>query len=200
MSDYACRPTHWGSAATMYGYKGGAWDLGYVVHTDEMWIVPGPETSDGVPRIELTPRQAMINRKVYGFVTEIIESGQMLNTETRYRLVAIVQIVYYKDGGQSDDSWMWVKTSASTSYALVVGTCGVMIGSIIAGVLPPTAGPHLTTRIESWAPSSCRGWQLNGIGGGPKPRYFDIDPETTDQIPAIGGSGFDISRLRYAIA
>ena len=197
----ASRPTPWDVAWTMYGWSGDAQDLEYIIHTDEITIIPGPQTSGRVPRAELTPRLAMQNRKVYGFLSEILESDQMLNTETRYRFVTVVQIVYYKGPGDtSQDSWMWVKTNAFSSNALLTDPCGVMVGPIVTGALPPTFGTHLATQLGSWAVSDCRGWKLNGLGGAHRPHYFDIDPETTDHLPTLGGSAFDLTRLRYAIA
>ena len=154
----------------MYGWSGHRGDLGHIIHTDDIRVIPGPQTVDGLPRVELTPRLAMQNRKVYGFISEIVESDQMLNTETCYRFVVIVQIVYYKDAGQQEDSWMWAKTNAFSSNALLTGPCGVMVGSIITGILSPTFGAHLTAQIESWTVASCREWQLNGLGGVRKPR------------------------------
>ena len=56
--------------------------LNRIIQTDEMYAAPGKETSDGVNRLELTHRLARTDRKVFGFIANILESGQMLNTET----------------------------------------------------------------------------------------------------------------------
>ena len=40
--------------------------MGEIIHAEAITVVPNSDTTDGVSRIELTPRLAMINRKVYG--------------------------------------------------------------------------------------------------------------------------------------
>ena len=37
-------------------------------------------------------------------------------------------------------------------------------------------------------------------GGTPHPRNVDLDPGAGDGLPALGGSGFDLQRLRFAIS
>ena len=54
----------------------------------------------------------MLNRNVFGYVGQIDEADQMLNTDTCYRSQLIVQVVYYK-GGRLDDRRMWAKRAPS---------------------------------------------------------------------------------------
>ena len=142
----------------------------------------------------------MLNRKVYDFVAEILEAGKMSNTETPYRAQVIVQIVYYKNPDLYDDSWVWARANAFSSNFLTADNRPLMLGSIVCGILSPTFGTHMTAQLESWTLSSCDDWQMGGLGGVPKPIFFDMGPETFDHHPVLGGSAFDLQRLRYAIA
>ena len=197
----ANRPTPWEVACAFSSWKGYEDRLQQVIQTPDITAIHGPTTSDGLDRIELTPRLAMLNRKAFGYIAGIVEADQtMLNTATCYRLEIVTQIVYYKDQNSFDDSWLWVKTNAFTSNLLVTEPTSIMLGTIICGVLTPTFGTHLTTQFESWMISNADDWQSHGLGGVPKPIFFDIDPETKDHLPVLGGSAFDISSIRYAIS
>ena len=198
----ANRPTPWEVVQAMEEYDRSMQALDRIIQTPDLWIIPGPQTSDRKPRLEMTPRLAMLNRKIYGYAAEIIEDheGKMLNTDTPYRAQVVVQIVYFKDEDQYQDSWMWARTNAFSSNFLTTENRPLMLGSIICGILTPTYGTHLTTQLESWTISDCDDWRLGGLGGVPKPIFFDLDPETLDNLPVLGGSGFDLQRLRYALA
>ena len=197
---YPFRPSPWEVASALHGWSGRRGDLGHIIPNDDIRIIHGPQTVDNIHRVELTPRLAMTNRKVFGFVAEINESDQMMNTETKYRFQVIAQLAYYHDAAERDDSWMWVRTNAFSSNALITDPVGIMVGAIVYGILTPTFGTHMTTQLESWDVSSCEEWYLNGLGGVPDPRNFDIDPETLDHLPVLGGSAFDLARLKYALA
>ena len=77
MSWDPCRPTPWEVARTIGEWSGDETKLDRILQSKEITIVPGPQTVDGVPRVELTPRLAMLNRKAFGFVVEIHESDKM---------------------------------------------------------------------------------------------------------------------------
>ena len=143
----ACRPTPWEVVQAVEEWGRSMQALGRIIRTEDLWIIPGPQTSDAKPRLEMTPRIAMLNRKVYGYVAEIIEDTdlKMLNTETPYRVQVIVQIVYFQDEDQYIDSWMWARTNAFSSNFLTTENRPIMLGSIVTGILSPTFGTHLTT-------------------------------------------------------
>ena len=200
MSNYPFRPTPWGVECAFHGWSGRRGDLDHVIPNGDIRVIPGPQTVDNIDRAELTPRLAMLNRKVFGFVADIQDAPKMLNTETCYRLQVVIQIVYYRDAEHGEDSWMWVKTNAFTSNALLVDAQSLMLGAIICGILTPTFGTHLATQLESWMISSCDEWSMGGLGGRAQADLFDIDPETVGHLPVLGGGAFDISRLRYSIS
>ena len=74
-----------------------------------------------------------------------------------------------------------------------------MLGNIAKGILVPTFGTHMTAQLEAWQVTTPMDWQLSGLGGIPRPRYFDLDPDTVDLLPVVGGCAFDLERLRWAI-
>ena len=73
-----CRPTPWEVASTLDHWEGNESQLDPIMQTKEIRIIPGPETVGGIHRAELTPRIAMLNRRAFGVVVEINESGRMV--------------------------------------------------------------------------------------------------------------------------
>lgn len=109
------RPSSWDICEALRGWSGNPDDLpDHVIQTNDIQLVPAAQTAGQIPRVELTPRLAMQNRRAYGFIVEIHESGKMLNADTKYRFSAIAQLVYFLDepDGPRADSWFWAKTSA----------------------------------------------------------------------------------------
>ena len=139
----------------------------------------------------------MQNRRVYGIICEIHESETTLDATTPYRLQVLAQLVYYKQG--HEDSWIWARTNAFSSNALLAGPESFQLGKPVFGILAPTYGTHLATQLESWHGASFEDWRLGGQGGIPLPHHFDLDPMTLDWLPVLGGSGFDLERLRWSI-
>ena len=124
----------------------------------------------------------------------------MLNTDTCFRFDVIIQLVYYQGPQNTEESWMWARTCGFSSNLIVTVPQPVLLGALVCGILTPTFGTHLTTQLESFVLSSTEEWCTAGIGGVPHPRNFDLDPETRDGLPVLGGSAFDIQSLRYAIS
>ena len=111
----------------------------------------------------------------------------------------MIHLVYFMDHS-AEDSWMSAKTCGFSSNLLLTNPGPLMLGAVVCGILTPTFGTHLATQLESWVVSSADQWAMEGIGGVPRPHNFDIDPQTKDHLPALGGSAYDISSIRYAIS
>ena len=106
-----CRPAAWEISSAIHEWGGmAASDLGEIIQTDQLTIIPRPKTNDVIARAELSTRLAMANRKVYGYVAEIHDSSTTLNTRAPYRLVVVVHLCYFQTKW-SDDSWFRAKTS-----------------------------------------------------------------------------------------
>ena len=112
----------------------------------------------------------------------------------------MTQIVYFMEGEFKEESWFWCKTVAFSSNLMITDPATALLGSIVLGVLTPTFGTHLTAQMESWTLSTWEDWHFSGLGGTPHPRNLDLDPGTADLLPVLGGSGFDLQRLRYALS
>ena len=48
--------------------------LGHILRHKDLTIIHGPETVGGINRLELSPRLAMLNRKVFGYIAGIHEA------------------------------------------------------------------------------------------------------------------------------
>ena len=145
----------------------------------------------------------MMNRRIYGFVGEIEEPNRMLNTEAKYRFSAVVQLVYFRSPKDIDspysDSWFWVKVPAFSSNGTLTDPQSVMLGDIVTGIRVPTFWTHPTDTLDTLRKTDHTEWQMGGIGGAPKPRYMEIDPGAIDDLPVLGGSAFDLERIRCSI-
>ena len=95
---------------------------------------------------------------------------------------------------------MWCKTTAFSSNMITTDPAVILLGTLVTGILTPTFGTHLTAQMEAWTTTTGDEWQMTGLGGTPHPRNFDLDPATADMLPVLGGSAFDLVRLRYAIS
>lgn len=128
-------------------------------------------------------------------------SGKMLNTGTKYTCQIVAQIADFTDhpDERSIDSWFWARASAFSSNCLSAGPIWIMIGNVAKGIASPTFGTDMTAHLETWQEAAPRDWQLTGLGGVPRPRYLDLDADTIDGLPALGGCAFDLERLRWAI-
>ena len=194
-----CRPSPWNVADTIFKWGGkDQQDLRQLIATDEITIIHRHDANDKVARAELPKRMGLSNRKVYGYIAEICESDTTLNTRIPYRFAAAIQICYYQ-AVRSEDSWFWAQTSAFSSNVLLANSVGVQLGAPICGILAATYGAHLTAQLEIWYPTTWGDWSLGGMGGIPKPWYFDLDPSSYEWIPAIGCSAFDLERLRWTL-
>ena len=167
MGHESCRPRPWDIAFDLHPWKGGRNDLGHVIRTNERSIAPSDRTSDGVNRMELTPRLAMQNRRIFGFVSEILESGEMINTDAMWRFQAVVQILYFDDIPESGNcSRFRGRTSAFSSNIALADSDGIMFGAIAKDIMAPSFGPHLADQLESWDMAAARRWNFPGLGGG----------------------------------
>ena len=68
-----CRPGPWTICTALEKWGGDKKDLGQIIWTDEIWLTHKSLTSDHIHRLETTPRAAMLNRQVFGYVGEILE-------------------------------------------------------------------------------------------------------------------------------
>ena len=68
------RPTPWEVVCAFDQWKGDRADLTDLIWTDDINVIYGPQTSDGLHRVELSPRLAMTNRKAYGYIAAIHEA------------------------------------------------------------------------------------------------------------------------------
>ena len=200
MSWDPCRPTPWQVASVLDRWNGDHASLDPILKTNDIMIIPAKDTVDAIPRVELSPRVAMLNRRVFGVIIEIHESEKMLNTRTCYRFSIMAQVVYYREGEFKDESWLWCKTVAFSSNCLTTEPTTALLGSLVQGIVTPTFGTHLTAQMESWTLASWDDWHFSGLAGVPHPRNVDLDPGTGDLLPVLGGSGYDLQRLRYAIS
>ena len=195
-----CRPTQWAVASVLDKWNGDESRLGRIIATKDIRVIPGSQAANGLARLELTHRLAMIDRRVFGIIIEIRESDKMLNTPTAYRFEVLVQLVYPEGAAKGPESWMWCKVVAFSSNLLLTEPGVVLLGTVVTGVLAPTFGAHMAALLESWAISSGDEWHFYGPGEAPRPMNFDLDHGTADGLPVSAGSGFDLQRLRYAIS
>ena len=124
---------------------------------------------------------------------------RVLNTSARYRFAVMLQLVYHMRGEHYDGSWLWCKTCAFSSNLLIADPGVALLGSVVVGIPTPIFGTQLAAQLESWDLASWGDWHFSGMGGAPRPRNIDLGPGTVDLLPALGGSGFDLKRLRCAI-
>ena len=70
-----CRPSPWGIAEAIQYWAGanGGPVLDSIIDTRDLWLIPKEDTADNVIRLEMAPRLAMQNRKVFGHIGEILE-------------------------------------------------------------------------------------------------------------------------------
>ena len=195
-----CRPDPWAIANTLYNWAHRARSgREEIIHTIHVAFIPYGQTNDGANRIELNTRLATKNHQVSEYVAEINESHTDLNARTKYRVRAVAHLVYCKGRFGRPDTWSWVKTSALSSNLVATNSIELHLGQPIFGISAFRVAPHLTTQLEYWKPAAHRPWQHGGVGGTPEPHHFDIDPETYDYLPALGGGAFDLGRLRWSI-
>ena len=75
--DPCCRPSPWDITEALQYWKSGTRGdpaLDSILATRDLWLIPKEETADQVTRLEMTPRLAMQNRKVFGYIGEIVET------------------------------------------------------------------------------------------------------------------------------
>ena len=68
----ACRPSPWKICEDLH-YWDGKSQLDEIIRTNDLWITHKDQTADKIHRVEMTPRLAMMNRCVFGYVAEILE-------------------------------------------------------------------------------------------------------------------------------
>lgn len=68
------RPSPWEVVCGLHRWDGDENTLGHIIKTKDMTIIHGPKTVGQINRLDLTPRLAMMNRKVFGYVAAIHEA------------------------------------------------------------------------------------------------------------------------------
>ena len=85
MSDYF-RPTPWEVVCGLQHWDGDESKLDHIIQTKDLTIIHGPQTSDNKNRLELTPRLAMMNRRVFGYIAGIHEADHHWAPSSLYSL------------------------------------------------------------------------------------------------------------------
>lgn len=155
------RPSTWDVAREFWNWGGAnAMDTDVIRFVRIPAIVRGKDAPAGCARIDITPRLAMDNRRAFGYLAKIFDSSATQNTDTPYRMTAIIQIAYFDQHGDPP-SWFWAKTNLFFAKFRVNGTAG---GS------PGEAG-HGDTRGHLWR-SSHHSWKPGVFleGGMERPR------------------------------
>ena len=135
-----CRPTPWVIANGLWRWSGQHSDIDDILQADRITVISKGQTADGKTRIELTHRVAMLNRRVFGYVAEINESDTTLNTSTGYRIVAVIQLVYFMGQYGGGESWFWTQTNAFSSKLMTTDPIALRLDIPITGVLAPLSG------------------------------------------------------------
>lgn len=198
--DEVIRPTTWEVAEEFW-----KWDGDKPLESERIKcsgitaIVHGKDTPDGSARIDITPRLAMENRRAFGYLCEIFESTMTENTDTPYRMTAIIQVAYFD---QNDDfpSWFWAKTNLFSSNLVATEPQTAILGTPVMGIVAATYGSHLTTQMEAWKFSNPNEWKNLAPAPLPHPRCIDLDPVTIKNIPMLGGCGYDLESTRWCLA
>ena len=105
------RPSTWDVAREFWNWGGAnAMDTDVIRFVRIPAIVRGKDAPAGCARIDITPRLAMDNRRAFGYLAKIFDSSATQNTDTPYRMTAIIQIAYFDQHGDPP-SWFWAKTN-----------------------------------------------------------------------------------------
>lgn len=176
-------PTPWGVAKRLY-----KWDLdeghGFPLPSEDMLLLHPSQTSDKQTRLEVSPRNAMLNRRTFGFVVDIQE-GSSANTNTPYNLTVVVRLLF---SGENDTivGLMWARITAFSSNLLTISGENIQEGTILEGILVATYGDLLTATFGTFEKASIEKWRQEGAGPPFIAEDRDMDPWTWSPIPTLG--------------
>ena len=71
------RPSPWEIVCGLNRWNGDEDKLDHIIMTRDMTIIHAPKTVDQINRLELSPRLAMMNRKVFGYIAGIHEEDNV---------------------------------------------------------------------------------------------------------------------------
>ena len=132
------------------------------------WSLVGwTTTPDRNNRIDMSTWAGWRQRRIFGYVAAIHENASG-NSPTPYRFDVISKLPYCADAHlpglttttDADKlSWLWVRTTAYSSNALVPPNTAIRLGSFAQGVVAARYnGPNRAT-LEAWSPVDWEDWR-----------------------------------------
>ena len=101
-------------------------------------------------RLELSPFYAAANRRVFGFVTDLLRIDSM-NTSSPVMVTAVVKLPFvYWSTIEQPKSWVYVRVIAFSSQAATTEPIALTVGDAISGIVVNTSSKYKTAQLIGW--------------------------------------------------